>query len=83
MQESDGVSTGTRSSEFAGQRYIFSPASLTESYSFWIGLKVLVPLDTLDDKDRLSLTIKTDDIIWGRRDMDQQRQLRVVQGRIG
>ena len=83
MQESAGVSTGTRSSEFMGQRYIFSPASLTESYSFWIGLKVLVPSDTLDDKDRLSLTIKTDDITWGRRDMDQQRQLWVVQGRIG
>lgn len=52
----------------------FPLASLTESYSFWIGLKVLIPLDTLDDKDKLTLTIKTDDITWGRRDMDQQRQ---------
>ena len=27
-----------------------------------MGLKVLIPLDTLDDKDKLTLTIKTDDI---------------------
>ena len=83
MQESAGVSTGTRSSEFMGQRYIFSPASLTESYSFWIGLKVLVPSDTLDDKDRLSLTIKTDDITSSRKDVDPLGQLQVAQGVMG
>ena len=35
---------------------------MRESYSFWYGLKDLLPLLKLDDKLRLSLTIKTDDV---------------------
>ena len=35
---------------------------MRESYSFWYGLKELLPLLKLDDKLRLSSTIKTDDV---------------------
>ena len=72
MQESAGVNKIT--AICTSTPHFFSPASLTESYSFWIVLKFLIPLDNLDDKDRLSLSIKTDDITWGRKDVDQQRQ---------
>ena len=81
MQESAGVSTGTRSSEFAGQRYMFFSGLLDwiKLILAWFESSCPLALHTLDDKDKLSLTIKTDDITWGRRDMDQQKQLRVVQ----
>ena len=48
--------------------WIFSRAThfvkylMRESYSFWYGLKDLLPLLKLDDKLRLSSTIKTDDV---------------------
>ena len=48
--------------------WIFSGATqfvkylMRESYSFWYGLKDLLPLLKSDDKLRLSLTIKTDDV---------------------
>ena len=60
MQESAGVNNII--AICAKRPHFVSPASLTESYSFWIGLKFLVPLDNLDDKDKLTLTIRTDDI---------------------
>ena len=46
----------------------FSPVSLTELCSFWYGLKDLFTLHKSVEK--LSLTIKTDDVTSGRRDMD-------------
>ena len=46
----------------------FSPVSLTELCSFWHGLKDLFTLHKSVEK--LSLTIKTDDVTSGRRDMD-------------
>ena len=48
--------------------WIFSGAThfvkylMRESYSFWYGLKDLLPSLKLDDKLRLSSTIKTDDV---------------------
>ena len=56
----------------------FSPVSLTELYSFWGGLKDLFTLHTLADK--LSLTIKTDEVTSSRRDVDLLGRLRAVQG---
>ena len=47
----------------------FSLASLTESYSFWYGFKDLCNLHELADK--MSLTVKTDDIARSRRELDQ------------
>ena len=47
----------------------FSLVSLTESYSFWYGLKDLCNLHELADK--MSLTVKTDDITRSRRELDQ------------
>jgi len=46
----------------------FSPASFTESCSFWYGLKDLFTLRKLADK--VSLTVKTDDVTSGRGDVD-------------
>ena len=50
----------------------FSPASLTESCSFWYfyGLKPLITLL------KLSLTIKTVDVTSGRKEVDPHRQFR-------
>jgi len=50
----------------------FSLASLTESYSFWYGLKDLCNLHELADK--MSLTTKTDDITRSRRELDQHEE---------
>ena len=55
-----GTSVTRFSSQFSGQRYKlqpFSPTSLTESCSFWRGLK-----------DLFSLPKKTDDVTSGARD---------------
>ena len=60
-----------------------SPVSLTELCSFWYGLKDLFTLHKLADKDKLSLTVKTDDVTKGRKDVDPHGRLRAVQGRIG
>ena len=49
--------------------FLFSLASLTESYSFWYGLKNLWNLHELADK--MSLTGKTNDITRSRRELDQ------------
>ena len=56
----------------------FSTMSLTEWCSFWYGLKDLFTLHKL-----AALTIKTDDVTRGRKDMDLHGQLRAVQGRMG
>ena len=56
-----------------------SPVSLTELCSFWYGLKDLFTLHKLV----LSLTIKTDDVTKGRKDLDPHGRLRAVQGRMG
>ena len=55
---------------------LLSPVSLTELCSFWYGLKDLFTLHKLV----LSLTIKTDDVTKGRKDLDPHGQLRAVQG---
>ena len=57
-----------------------SPVSLTELCSFWYGLKDLFTLHKLADKDKLSLTVKTDDVTKGRKDVDPHGRLRAVQG---
>ena len=54
-----------------------SPVSLTELCSFWYGLKDLFTLH------KLSLTVKTDDVTKGRKDVDPHGRLRAVQGRMG
>ena len=51
-----------------------SPASLTESYSFWYGLKDLFTLYKLADKVVL-VTIKTDDVTSAKRDVNPHRRL--------
>ena len=58
---------------------LLSPVSLTELCSFWYGLKDLFTLHKLV----LSLTIKTDDVTKGRKDLDRHGRLRAVQGRMG
>ena len=58
-----------------------SPVSLTELCSFWYGLKDLFNLHKLAEK--LSLTVKTDDVTKVRKDMDPHGRLRAVQGRMG
>ena len=58
---------------------LLSPVSLTELCSFWYGLKDLFTLHKLV----LSLTIKTDDVTKGRKDLDPHGRLRAVQGRMG
>ena len=55
-----------------------SPVSLTELCSFWYGLKDFFTLHKLAAK--LSLTIKTDDVTKGRKDVDPYGLLRAVQG---
>ena len=57
----------------------FSLVSLTELCSFWYGLKDLFTLHKLV----LSLTIKTDDVTNGRKDLDWHGRLQAVQGRMG
>ena len=58
--------------KFSGQCHMFflpfSPVSFIELCSFWYGLKDLFTLHKSVEK--LSLTIKTDDVTSGRRDMD-------------
>ena len=54
-----------------------SPVSLTELCSFWYGLKDLFTLH------KLSLTVKTDDVTKGRKDVDPHGRLRAVQGQMG
>ena len=56
----------------------FSPVSLTELCSFWDGLKDLFTLHKSAEK--LSLTIKTDDVTSGRRDVDVHRWLQAAKG---
>ena len=56
---------------------LLSPVSLTELCSFWYGLKDLFTLH------KLSLTVKTDDVTKGRKDVDVHRRLQAVQGRMG
>ena len=51
-----------------------SPVSLTELCSFWYGLKDLFTLHKLAHK--LSLTVKTDDVTKGRKDVDPHRRFR-------
>ena len=62
---------------------LLSPVSLTELCSFWYGLKDLFTLHKLAQKVALSLTVKTDDVTKGRKDLDPHGQLRAVQGRMG
>ena len=57
---------------------LVSPVSVTELCSFWYGLKDLFTLHKSVEK--LSLTIKTDDVTSGRRDMDLRGRLQVAQG---
>ena len=52
----------------------FYLVSLTELCSFWCGLKDLLT------HSKLSLTIKTDDITSGRKDVDLHGQLQLAQG---
>ena len=56
---------------------LLSPVSLTELCSFWYGLKDLFTLH------KLSLTVKTDDVTKGRKDVDPHGRLRAVKGRMG
>ena len=58
----------------------FSLSELNESSSFWYGLKDLFTLHKLDDK--VSLTVKTDDVISDAREVDPHEQLRAFQGRM-
>ena len=58
---------------------LLSPVSLTELCSFWYGFKDIFTLHKLV----LSLTIKTDDVTKGRKDLDRHGRLRAVQGRMG
>ena len=55
---------------------LLSPVSLAELCSFWYGLKDLFTLHK-------SLTVKTDDVTKGRKDLDPHGRLRAVQGRMG
>ena len=59
----------------------FSPVSLTELGAFWYGLKDLFALHMLADK--VALTIKTDDVTRGRKNMDLHGGLQAAQGRMG
>ena len=63
----------------SGGFLLVSPVSLTELCSFWYGLKDLFTLHKLV----LSLSIKTDDVTKGRKDLDPHGRLRAVQGRMG
>ena len=56
----------------------FSVVSLTELCSFQYGLKDLFTLHKSVEK--VSLTIKTDDVTSGRRDVDAHRWLQGAQG---
>ena len=60
---------------------LLSPLSLTELCSFWYGLKDLFTLHKLAHK--LSLTVKTDDVTKGRKDVDPHGRLEAFQGRMG
>ena len=51
---------------------LVSPVSLTKLCSFWYGLKDLFTLHKLV----LSLTIKTDDVTKGRKDLDPHGRFR-------
>ena len=53
---------------------LLSPVSLTESCSFWYGLKDVFTLH----KRKLSSTDKTDDVTKGRKDLDPHGRLRAV-----
>ena len=57
---------------------LLSPVSLTQLYSFWYGLKDLFTLHKLADK--VSLTVKTDDVTKGRKDANPHGRLQAVQG---
>lgn len=59
----------------------FSSVSLTESCSFWLGLKDLVPLTS--SMTKLSLYVKSNGAVTGTREVDLYRQLQVVQGQMG
>ena len=61
---------------------LLSPVSVTEFCSFWYGLKDLFTLYKLS-LTKLSLTVKTDDVTKGRKDVDPHGRLRAVQGRMG
>ena len=61
--------------------FAFSLVSLTESCSFWYGLKDLFTLHKLADK--VVLTVKTDDITCGRGHVDPHGQLQAFQGGMG
>ena len=54
----------------------FSPASLTELFSFRYGLKDLFPLIHVLDRS------KNDDVTSSRRDVDSRGRVRAVQGRM-
>ena len=56
----------------------FSLAELNESCSFWYGLKDLFTLHKLNDK--VSLTVKTEDVISDAREVDPREQLLAFQG---
>ena len=60
---------------------LVSLVSLTELCSFWYGLKDLFTLHKLAKKN--VLTVKTDDVTMGRKDLDPHGRLRAVQGRMG
>ena len=60
-----------------------SPVSLTELCSFWYGLKDLFTLHKLAELTKLSLTVKTDEVTKGRKDVDPHGRLRALQGRMG
>ena len=60
---------------------LVSPVSLTESCSFWYGLKDLFTLHKLAKK--VVLDPETDDVTMGRKDLDPHGRLRAVQGRMG
>ena len=53
---------------------LLSPVSLTELCSFWYGLKDLFTLHKLAKK--VVLTVKTDDVTKGRKDLDPHGRLR-------
>ena len=59
----------------------FSPVSLTELCSFWYCLKDFFTLHKLAEK--LSLTIKTDDVTSSRREVDPHGRLLAAPGLMG
>ena len=68
---------------FQGNVTWFSLVSLTELCSFWYGLKDLFTLHKFSWHTKLSLTIKTDDITSGRRDVDPHGQVWAAHRKIG